>query len=146
MPLKFQSKGWLMGDQDTPFLGASWPYVRDGTVAPVLSELSPGTPPGIPPGTGAVRAAARPPDPEHLYGHGKLENVSALFETLLLLATCVWISYEAGRRLLLVERHVEVTPWAFLVTEKLLYGRSKRLSGVYVLPDAAFDFAEAELR
>jgi glutathione transport system substrate-binding protein len=37
-------------------------------------------------------------------------------------------------------------PWAFLVTEKLLYGRSKKLSGVYVLPDAAFDFAEAELR
>jgi glutathione transport system substrate-binding protein len=37
-------------------------------------------------------------------------------------------------------------PWAFLVTEKILYARSKRLSGVSVLPDAAFDFAEAELR
>jgi glutathione transport system substrate-binding protein len=37
-------------------------------------------------------------------------------------------------------------PWAFLVTEKVLYARSKRLSGVYVLPDAAFDFVEAELR
>lgn len=37
-------------------------------------------------------------------------------------------------------------PWAFLVTERLLYARSKSLSGVYVLPDAAFDFVEAELR
>lgn len=37
-------------------------------------------------------------------------------------------------------------PWAFLVTEKVLYARSKSLSGVYVLPDAAFEFAEAELR
>lgn len=37
-------------------------------------------------------------------------------------------------------------PWAFLVTEKLLYARSKKLSGVHVLPDSAFDFVEAELR
>ena len=37
-------------------------------------------------------------------------------------------------------------PWAFLVTEKILYARSKRLSGVHVLPDAAFEFAGAELR
>jgi glutathione transport system substrate-binding protein len=37
-------------------------------------------------------------------------------------------------------------PWAFLVTEKILYARSKRLSGVYVLPDAAFDFVDAELK
>jgi glutathione transport system substrate-binding protein len=37
-------------------------------------------------------------------------------------------------------------PWAFLVTEKILYARSKRLSGVFVMPDAAFDFTRAELR
>jgi glutathione transport system substrate-binding protein len=37
-------------------------------------------------------------------------------------------------------------PWAFLVTERLLYARSKRLSGVHVLPDASFEFSEAELR
>jgi glutathione transport system substrate-binding protein len=37
-------------------------------------------------------------------------------------------------------------PWAFLVTEKLLYARSKRLSGVHVLPDGALEFVEAELR
>jgi glutathione transport system substrate-binding protein len=44
------------------------------------------------------------------------------------------------------ERIWKDAPWAFLVTEKVLYARSKRLSGVYVLPDAAFDFVEAELR
>jgi glutathione transport system substrate-binding protein len=37
-------------------------------------------------------------------------------------------------------------PWAFLVTETLLYARSRNLSGVHVLPDTAFEFAEAELR
>ena len=48
----------------------------------------------------AVRFSARPPDHTHLYGHGKIENLSALFETVLLLATCVWIVREAVRRLL----------------------------------------------
>jgi glutathione transport system substrate-binding protein len=43
------------------------------------------------------------------------------------------------------ERIWKDAPWAFLVTEKLLYARAKRLTGVHVLPDAAFDFAEAEL-
>jgi len=63
----------------------------------------------------AVRASAKPPDSDHLYGHGKIENFSALFETGLLLATCVWIAYEAGTRLVLGGRHVEATVWSFLV-------------------------------
>lgn len=64
----------------------------------------------------AVRAASRPADTEHTYGHGKFENLSALFETLLLLVTCVWIVYEAVARLFFrAESHVEVNVWAFLV-------------------------------
>ena len=35
----------------------------------------------------AVRVSDRPPDKEHLYGHGKFENLSAAFQTLLLLGT-----------------------------------------------------------
>ena len=46
----------------------------------------------------AVRVSGRPADQEHTYGHGKVENLSALFETLLLLVTCVWIIYEAVQR------------------------------------------------
>jgi len=63
----------------------------------------------------AVRASSRPPDSDHLYGHGKIENFSALFETGLLLATCVWIAYEAGKRLILGGGHVEATVWSFVV-------------------------------
>ncbi|HSW19003.1 MAG TPA: glutathione ABC transporter substrate-binding protein GsiB [Ramlibacter sp.] len=37
-------------------------------------------------------------------------------------------------------------PWAFLVTEKLLSAHSKTLSGVYVMPDASFNFDEIELK
>lgn len=44
----------------------------------------------------AVRASSRPPDRDHPFGHGKVENLSALLETLLLLLNCAWIIYEAG--------------------------------------------------
>jgi cation diffusion facilitator family transporter len=39
----------------------------------------------------AVRISDKPADHDHNYGHGKVENLSALFETLLLLLTCFWI-------------------------------------------------------
>ena len=63
----------------------------------------------------AVRVSGRPPDSEHHYGHGKVENLSALIETLLLLVTCVWIIYEAIRRLFFENVPVTVTYWSFLV-------------------------------
>ncbi len=57
----------------------------------------------------AVRISDRPPDRTHHFGHGKIEAVAALAETGLLFATCVWIVYEATRRLLFGGSHVEVT-------------------------------------
>lgn len=63
----------------------------------------------------AVRASAQPADGRHTYGHGKFENLSALGETALLLATCVWILYEAVQRLLFKHVEVEVTVWGFVV-------------------------------
>jgi len=63
----------------------------------------------------AVRLSGKPADEEHHYGHGKIENLSALFETLLLLVTCIWIIYEAISRLFFKEVMVEVSIWAFIV-------------------------------
>jgi len=63
----------------------------------------------------AVRAAGRPADAEHHYGHGKLENLSAMVETLLLLGTCGWIIYEALVRLFGRSVHIEASIWAFAV-------------------------------
>jgi len=63
----------------------------------------------------AVRVSSKDPDKEHPYGHGKVENLSALFETLLLLGTCAWIIYEAISRLTGKAVQVDITIWAFIV-------------------------------
>lgn len=64
----------------------------------------------------AVRVSGRPADRKHHYGHGKIENLSALFETVLLLFMCVWIIGEAVDRLFWAkEVHVNLSLWAFLV-------------------------------
>ena len=61
----------------------------------------------------AVRISDRPPDEQHLYGYGKVENLSALVETLLLLITCVWIIYEAIQRLFFKSVEIEASVWGF---------------------------------
>jgi cation diffusion facilitator family transporter len=63
----------------------------------------------------AVKVSGRPADSDHLYGHGKIENLSAMVETLLLLATCVWIFHEAVERLVAKEIEVKATVWSFLI-------------------------------
>ena len=63
----------------------------------------------------AVRASARPADSRHPFGHGKVENLSALFETVLLLFTCGWIVNEAVHRLAGGHVRVQATAWAFAV-------------------------------
>lgn len=63
----------------------------------------------------AVRISSKPPDFDHTYGHGKVENLSALFETILLFATCAWIVYEAICRLFIKFIPVEVNAWSFVV-------------------------------
>ena len=46
-----------------------------------------------------VRAADRPADEEHNYGHGKLESLSAAFETILMVGSCLWISGASVERM-----------------------------------------------
>lgn len=81
----------------------------------------------------AVSVSDKPPDEDHQYGHGKMENVSALFETILLLVTCGWIIYEAIARLVARSAHVEATAWSFgviIVSIVIDISRSRALSRV----------------
>ncbi|HRY29705.1 MAG TPA: cation diffusion facilitator family transporter [Elusimicrobiota bacterium] len=63
----------------------------------------------------AIHVAGKPADRDHRYGHGKVENLSALFETLLLLITCGWIIHSAADRLISRNVEIEVNVWSFLV-------------------------------
>ncbi|TAL33228.1 MAG: cation transporter [Spirochaetes bacterium] len=63
----------------------------------------------------SVRVSDIPADDDHHYGHGKVENLSAFIETLLLLVTCAWIIYEAAHRLITGRVMIEVTPWSYIV-------------------------------
>jgi cation diffusion facilitator family transporter len=81
----------------------------------------------------SVRISDKPADREHNYGHGKIENLSALIETLLLLVTCVWIIYEAIHRLTSGETLIEVTMWSYVVVICSIiidFTRSRALSRV----------------
>lgn len=63
----------------------------------------------------AVRAASKPPDQGHAYGHGKVENLSAMLETVLLVVTCVWIIKESIHRLVSGHANVDASIWTFIV-------------------------------
>src|SRR5271165_320203 len=53
----------------------------------------------------SVRVSDIPADPQHPFGHGKIEHLSAFIETGLLIATCAWIVWEAGQRLFFRDVH-----------------------------------------
>ena len=67
----------------------------------------------------SLRIADRPADEDHTYGHGRIESLSAFVETLFMLASSVWIIYEAVERLLSYRRgeaiSIAVSPWPVLV-------------------------------
>lgn len=78
----------------------------------------------------AIRLSAKPADAHHHYGHGKIENLSALAETGLLLLTCAWIIHEAGQRLLVYTPEIDPNIWAFLtilISIAININRSRRL-------------------
>ncbi len=48
----------------------------------------------------AFREASKPPDDEHAYGHGKVESLAGLFQSLFIMASGSFVVYESIRRLL----------------------------------------------
>lgn len=94
----------------------------------------------------AVRISDKPPDREHNFGHGKVENLSALFETVLLLATSAWIINEAVKRLVFQSAEVEVSIWSFIVMgtsiavdytrSRILYRAAKKYNSQALEADA----------
>lgn len=47
----------------------------------------------------AVRTSSKPPDQDHPFGHGKVENISGTIEALLIFVAAGWIVHEAVNKL-----------------------------------------------
>ena len=81
----------------------------------------------------AVRFSGKPADKEHNFGHGKMENLSALAESALLLATCAWVLWEACDRLVSGNTEFDLSAWAFGVVVAAIvvdFFRARHLSAV----------------
>lgn len=63
----------------------------------------------------SIKIASKPADEKHTFGHGKAENLSALFQSLLLFGTSLWIIYEAFQRIFFKKVEIKVNFFAFLV-------------------------------
>jgi cation diffusion facilitator family transporter len=94
----------------------------------------------------SVRVSDKPADADHQYGHAKFENFSAFIETGLLLLTCIWIVYEACRRLFFHAVEIEPSVWAFAVMAASIivdYWRSRRLHKIAQKYDSQALYADA---
>ena len=93
----------------------------------------------------AVRISAKRPDAEHPFGHGKVEDISALAEALLIFIAAVWIIYEAIHKLInprpleIVDRGVGVMLFsviANIVVSSLLFKVGKKTESPALIADA----------
>ena len=86
----------------------------------------------------SVRVSDRPADEDHNYGHGKIESLSAFVETVIMLASSIWILKEAIHRILYREHLALTLPlnlvvWPFavlLLSIAVDYTRSRNLHRV----------------
>ncbi|MBM3705713.1 MAG: cation-efflux pump [Actinobacteria bacterium] len=63
----------------------------------------------------AVRMATRPPDKDHTYGHGKYENLSAMFEVLIIAFLSFFIIFKSIQRIVLRNFELELNNYIFIV-------------------------------
>ncbi|MHB8085822.1 MAG: cation diffusion facilitator family transporter [Dehalococcoidia bacterium] len=92
----------------------------------------------------AVRASAKRPDDEHNFGHGKIEDISALAEALLIVVAAGWIIYQSIQKLL-HPQPLEVLTWglavmlfssaANLVVSSLLFKVGKKTESPALIAD-----------
>lgn len=63
----------------------------------------------------SVRVSDMPADEDHTYGHGKVENLSALGEAILMAASCAWIIAEALDRIFHNHTELRHSVWPVVV-------------------------------
>ncbi len=78
----------------------------------------------------SVQVSDKPADEDHTYGHGKIENLSAFGEALLMAVSCAWIIWEAMQRIFTHTVALRHSLWPVLVLVTSIgvdYWRSRQL-------------------
>lgn len=93
----------------------------------------------------AVRAASRPPDEDHAYGHGKAESLAGLFQAAVITFSGLFLIYEAIKRMIQPHpTHSETVGVAtMLVAIAVSYALVARLRHVARLTDSPALSADA---
>jgi cation diffusion facilitator family transporter len=81
----------------------------------------------------SVLVSEKPADEEHTYGHAKFENLSAFSEVLLMVASCIWIIWEAVSRILhhaVAVTHFAIPAAVLLASISVDFWRSRKLRAV----------------
>lgn len=81
----------------------------------------------------SVRVSDKPADENHPYGHAKIENLSAFIETFLMLASSLWIVYEALMRIFVHPVALRYSIWPLLalaLSMSVDFWRSRHLKQV----------------
>ena len=81
----------------------------------------------------SVRVSDRPADEDHTYGHGKIENLSAVGEVILMAASSAWIIWEALQRIFVRAVELRHSAWPALVVLSSIavdFWRSRQLRAV----------------
>ena len=98
----------------------------------------------------SVQVSDKPADEDHTYGHGKIENLSAFCEAILMAISCGWIIWEALDRIFhrSMELHHSIWPvLVLLISIAVDFWRSRQLravaqrTGSPALATDAFHFA-----
>ena len=76
--------GWLTGSISV------WASLLDSSMDIIASTIN----------FFAVRAAARPPDEDHAYGHGKAESLAGLFQAAVITVSGLFLVWEAIKRII----------------------------------------------
>lgn len=63
----------------------------------------------------AIRISTRPPDKDHTYGHGKYENLSALFQLAVISLLCFFVIYKSIQRIILKDFELMLNNYVFIV-------------------------------
>jgi cation diffusion facilitator family transporter len=107
----FVNLGLGLGKCSAGLVGNSFALVADGleSIADVFSGLVVYF---------GLKIAAKPPDADHPYGHGKAETVAALVVSLVLMATALGIIYEGIREI--IAPHGTPAPYTLVVLAGVL--------------------------